>query len=176
MMDIRSFDENDPMLDEMLKLNCAVFTGFDYTSVDLEQFRSTLHKHMTYPGFVGVKAMNGDAELIGFAYGYESRPEQFYRGKLEDQLSAEQTKFWLSDCFEFVELAVAASARNRGVGSKLHDALLGQALNTTSVLTTNVDNTPAIRLYKKKGWEVIGYDAPVLSDDNLQLIMAKKCR
>ncbi|GAA0603423.1 GNAT family N-acetyltransferase [Virgibacillus siamensis] len=176
MIEIRAFDEDDLMLHEMAKLNCSVFKGSNYSSADLAEMVQTIRKHSTYPGFFGIKALNDDTELIGFAYGYESTPGQFYRGKLEEQLTTAQVESWLADCFEFVELIVAPSARKRGVGSELHDALIGQASHRTSVLTTGINNSPAIRLYTKKEWEVIKHDAPVLSDDNLQLIMVKKCR
>lgn len=175
MIEIHSFDGNDPMLYEMANLNCLVFIGLDYSSKDLDQITGTFQKHSTYPGFTGVKALSENGKMIGFAYGYESTAGQFYRSMLEGQLTEEQTRVWLSDCFEFVELAVAPSARYNGIGNMLHDKLIGHITNGTSVLTTEVGNTPAISLYTKKGWEVIKSDAPVLSTDSLQLIMGKKC-
>ncbi|WP_077324172.1 GNAT family N-acetyltransferase [Virgibacillus siamensis] len=175
MFEISIFDGNDQM-EEMVKLNCSVFIGPDYTTDDYNQVMETIQKHVTYPGFYGVKALDKAGKLVGFSYGYESTPGQFYRRKLEGQLSKEQTEEWLADCFEFVELAVAPAARRNGIGGKLHDKLMEDLPNSTTVLTTGMKNAPAISLYEKKGWKVIKRDAPVLFETNLQLIMGKKIK
>ncbi|HEX7064090.1 MAG TPA: GNAT family N-acetyltransferase [Bacillales bacterium] len=93
--------------------------------------------------------------LIGFAYGYSSLPGQFYRGKIAAQLSETQANDWLSDCFEFVELAVNPSYKRLGIASQLHDILSDNVDYKTFILTTWVHNSPAINLYKNKGWELI---------------------
>ena len=46
-------------------------------------------------------------------------------------------------------------ARRRGIGGALHDAVLEGLDAPTSVLSTQTDNEPAIRLYANRGWEVI---------------------
>ncbi|WP_093044758.1 GNAT family N-acetyltransferase [Thalassobacillus cyri] len=89
-------------------------------------------------------------------------------------MTQEQADHWLKDCFEFVELAVDPSHKRLGVGSALHDKTLDEVLNTTSVLTTSIANNPAITLYKSKGWKPIKEVAPVISSENLQVILGKE--
>ncbi len=56
----------------------------------------------------------------------------------------------------------------------MHDVLLEEVDHNTSILTTNVENSPAVNLYQKKGWKVIKSHAPVISEDSLQVIMVKE--
>lgn len=170
---IQSFHEHDADLNRIGKLFCRTFTGDHYSDSELENAVSNITKHAGYEGFKGLKAKNQDDRLIGFAYGYFSLPHQFYRKRLELQLTPEQTAKWLSDCFEFVEMAVNPGYRRRRVGGHLHDKLLENSPQKTSVLTTSVDNFPAIQLYKQKGWEVVKADAAVISESQLQVIMGK---
>ncbi|WP_100013176.1 GNAT family N-acetyltransferase [Lentibacillus sediminis] len=133
-----------------------------------------INKHTNYEGFRGFQARDEEGNIIGFTYGYTSLPEQFYRQKIAEQLSEAEIKIWLSSCFEFVELAVDATYKRLGIGSKLHDVLLEEVDHNTSILTTNVENSPAVNLYQKKGWKVIKSHAPVISEDSLQVIMVKE--
>ncbi|MFC4559794.1 GNAT family N-acetyltransferase [Virgibacillus kekensis] len=159
--------------DELKAIADLYFVTFQEEDSSKQQALATIRKHTGYEGFVGFQAHHKDGMLAGVAYGYTSKPGQFYREKLAAQLPDEQAQRWLSDCFEFVELAVHPDYKRRGLASNLHDMLLGETGHKTAVLTTAVDNEPAIGLYAKKGWEVIKNDVPVLSEDNPQLIMGK---
>jgi ribosomal protein S18 acetylase RimI-like enzyme len=57
--------------------------------------------------------------------------------------------------FEFVELAVRPDLQRRGIGVRLHDALLEGIDAPTAVLSTEVDNEPALALYRGRGWQVV---------------------
>jgi hypothetical protein len=59
---------------------------------------------------------------------------------------------WLSDSFEFVELAVLPDAQGNGYGGLLHDALLAGLSHRVSVLSTLQEETDALHLYYKRGW------------------------
>lgn len=80
----------------------------------------------------------------------------------------------MSNCFEFVELAVDTSFKRRGFGSTLHDFLLENVDHHTSILTTGTENSSAVNLYRKKGWKVIKSHAPVTSEADLQMILVKE--
>ncbi|WP_093855241.1 GNAT family N-acetyltransferase [Tenuibacillus multivorans] len=112
--------------------------------------------------------------MVGFTYGYTSLPQQFYRQKIEQQLSVDERNTWLGHCFEFVELAVDSSYKRQGIGGQLHNELLSNLTHQTSILTTHIDNLPAINLYKQKGWDMIKTNAPIITADHLQVIMGKR--
>ncbi|MFB4169411.1 GNAT family N-acetyltransferase [Virgibacillus sp. JSM 102003] len=170
---IKQFGKKDEDLHRIAALYCKTFIGGTYTSQDFESAANNINKHTSYEGFKGLKAKDENGTLLGFTYGYTSLPGQFYREKLAAQLSDQQIE-WLIDCFEFVELAVDANVRRMGVGRKLHDRLLSEIDHNTSVLTTPIENNPAINLYISKGWEVIKENAAVISTDDVQVIMGKR--
>jgi ribosomal protein S18 acetylase RimI-like enzyme len=58
---------------------------------------------------------------------------------------------WVGGHFEFVELAVAASAQRQDLGADLHDALMADLPHTKALLSTYADDRPAPRLYRRKG-------------------------
>ncbi|MGP4108525.1 GNAT family N-acetyltransferase [Virgibacillus sp. L01] len=171
---ITPFGKKDEDLHSIVALYCKTFIGDTYTSQDFESAANNINKHTSYGGFKGLKAKDENGTLLGFTYGYTSLPGQFYREKLAAQLTDLQQINWLNDCFEFVELAVETKVRRMGVGRKLHDRLLSKINYDTSVLTTSVENNPAINLYISKGWEVIKENAAVISMDDVQVIMGKR--
>ncbi|WP_158598357.1 GNAT family N-acetyltransferase [Falsibacillus albus] len=172
-MEIVQFYDNDSDIEKIGELYCRTFLGKEYSLEDKEHAIKNIKKHANYHGFFGLKALDEEGNLIGFTYGYESLPGQFYREKIAYQLSAIERDTWLSNCFEFVEIAVNHSYKRLGIASKLHDTLLQNINLKTAVLTTGTDNRPAINLYIKEGWKLIKKDAPVLSENNLQVIMGK---
>jgi len=115
---------------------------------------ATFARHADFPGYRGLVAVEGGS-AVGYAYGYGSRPGQYYHDRLRAALEADAAERWLADCFEFVELGVAPRARREGVGSRLHDAVFAGVDYETSVLTTGVENAPARRFYARKGWELV---------------------
>ncbi|MFA1820181.1 GNAT family N-acetyltransferase [Virgibacillus oceani] len=167
------FYKNDPDLNEIGELYCKIFLD-NFSLKDKENALKNLNNHAGYEGFKGLKAIDSDGNITGFTYGYTSMPEQFYHQKIANQLSADEINTWLDNCFEFVELAVDPDNRRLGIASKLHGLLLENLYHKTSVLTTVVENDPAINLYRTKGWQVINSKAPVISEDNLQVIMGKR--
>ena len=68
---------------------------------------------------------------------------------------AGRTRWLAPGHFEFVELAVRPDLRRRGISGRLHDALLSGLDAPTAVLSTEVENEPAIGLYLGRGWEVV---------------------
>lgn len=171
---ISPFNVNDSDLHLIGDLYCLNFLGENFSVENLEGAIENLNKHAAYEGFTGFKAIDQSGKLAGFVYGYISLPGQFYREKIAAQLTEEQTLIWLSDCFEFVELAVNPTYKRMGVGSRLHDRLMNEIENKTAVLTTSVENSPAISLYENKAWHLIKTDVPVITSENLQVIMGKE--
>lgn len=172
---ISPFEAQDPDLNLMGILYCTTFLGADFSAEDLEEAIKNIEKHASYTGFKGFKAKRRD-ELAGFAYGYTNLPGQFYRERIAEQLTEKEKSVWLSDCFEFVELAVNPLYKRMGLGNRLHDDLMNSIGHKTAVLTTGMGNSQAITLYRNKGWQVIKRDAAVITSGNPQLIMGKKIK
>lgn len=125
----------------------------------VRQFDSTLKRHTKHDGFRCVAAMTPDgASPVGFGYGYTSQDGQWWHDQVVAQLDPDTVRAWFSDAFEIVELAVRPSMQARGVGRRLHDALLEPAPHRTAVLSTLDADTRGLRLYRKRGWQVIRSD------------------
>lgn len=172
-IEIVNFFNNDIDIEEFAKLYCITFIGVNYSSKDILCSIENIKKHSSYKGFKSLKALSNN-RIVGFTYGYTSSSEQFYNQKIAEQLNNNEVEKWLVDCFEFTEMAIDINCRQLGIASKLHDHLLKGINHKTSILTTGHENYPAIKLYEKKGWQLIKSDSPVISKDNLQIIMGKK--
>jgi len=113
-------------------------------------------RHMDRDGFRFVAEEDDDGRLAGLAYGYLGGPSQWWHDLVAAAMTPEQRERWLAPGhFEFVELAVRPDLRRRGIGARLHDALLDSLSSSTAVLSTEVDNEPALALYGRRGWQVV---------------------
>lgn len=155
---------NRPLFDAVVALYCRVWADPPFTPTlpprrlpEPEEVAARLKRHAGYPGFRGLVAVQS-YQVVGFTYGYTSLPGQFYHEKLAAFLGPAETDRWLSDCFEYVELAVDPLARRRGLGRRLLTSLLEGLPHQTAVLTTQVANQPARSLYERDGWQVIRAD------------------
>jgi ribosomal protein S18 acetylase RimI-like enzyme len=114
-----------------------------------------LPRHVARDGFRFLGAF-AERRLIGFVYGYRGGPGQWWHDRVATALGPDGEQRWLaSGHFEFTELHVRSDFRRRGIGGRLHDALLDGIDAPTAVLSTQTDNQPAIALYAGRGWQVI---------------------
>jgi ribosomal protein S18 acetylase RimI-like enzyme len=114
-----------------------------------------LPRHARREGFRAVIARGGDGRLAGFAYGYRGAAGQWWHDLVAAALGPDGAARWLAPGhFEFVELHVRRDLWGRGVGGALHDALLAPE-SGPAVLSTQRDNRRALRLYRRRGWQVI---------------------
>lgn len=121
-----------------------------------ERFTEILPRHARRRGFRFLAARTDDGTLAGFAYGYLGGPGEWWHDHVAAALGPELTRRWLSPGhFEFAELQVRPELRRRGIGLRLHDALLEGLAGPTAALSTERDNVPAITLYERRGWQVI---------------------
>lgn len=108
-------------------------------------------RHRSRPGYRLVLAHDGD-EKVGFAWGYTGERGQYWSDTILRE-AGPRIEGWVGGHFEFVELAVLPEARGRGVGGRLHDALLADLPHDRALLaTSDSPDDPAVRLYLSRGW------------------------
>jgi len=138
---------------QLVSVYRAVFTEPPYSEdeADVQDFAARFPDHVQRPGFRCCVAQQ-DERIVGFAYGFTGEPGDGWWDRVADRLTDDEAETWLDDCFAFAELAVIPTARGQGIGGRLHDALLSGLPHRTAVLSTFTDETPAMRLYRKRGW------------------------
>lgn len=115
---------------------------------------AALPVHAARPGFRMVVAELA-GRLAGFAYGYATSAGQWWHDAIAAALGPHARAAWLDDAFEVVELAVHPAFQGEGVGGAVHDALLDALPHPTAILSTLDADTPAVRLYEKRGWRTL---------------------
>ncbi len=142
--------------DQMVEVYRNTFTLPPYSDDlgDVLTFAGRLPYHARWKGFRCVVALDEEAKspLVGFAYGFSSRPDTWWRELVAAKMSPALIQDWLEDCFEFVELAVTPSFQGQRIGGQLHDSLLAGVKHRTAVLSTLQADTNALHLYRKRGW------------------------
>lgn len=126
------------------------------TEAEVRMFRRYLPRHAGREGFLCAAAYDATTEQwVGMAYGYTSRPGQWWHDQITPKLAPAQVQQWFTNSFEWVELAVIPEYQGHGLGKLLHDTLLGIIPNPCAVLSTIQVETPAYHLYQQRGWQII---------------------
>jgi ribosomal protein S18 acetylase RimI-like enzyme len=125
-----------------------------FPGVSDERFEEILPRHARRNGFRFLAARDEEGALVGFAYGYEGGPGEWWHDHVAAALTPDQSADWLvPGHFEFVELQVAPEHEGRGVGGRLHDALLARVAGPTALLSTERSNQRARGFYERRGWQ-----------------------
>ena len=112
----------------------------------------TARRHATHPGFACRAALLDDDTLVGFGYGYTTRPGQWWHDLVRRALDEEQAQQWLGNAFELSELHVLPDYQGGGTGRVLL-AELSRALPHDAMLLSTPDiDTRAFRLYRHLGF------------------------
>ena len=113
----------------------------------------TTRWHSTHLGFACRAAMEADGTLVGFGYGYTTRPGQWWHDLVRRAISPAAAD-WLDDAFELSELHVLPSYQGAGIGRRLLTDLGAEIADThRSVLLSTPDrDTRAFRLYRDLGF------------------------
>ena len=113
-------------------------------------------RHAGREGFRFLGAFGPAARLVGFAYGYSGAPGQWWYDKVAAAIDAKQRARWLEvPHFELTEIAVDPAHQDRGIGTRLHDALLEDQPHDRALLSALADNARVIRFYEDRGWRVL---------------------
>lgn len=127
-----------------------------WTGADEPRLREILPRHAEREAFRFLGAESEDGRLAGFSYGFVGAPGQWWHDLVSKEMDNRARRRWLpAGHFELTELHVHPDFRRRGVGGRLHDALLDGLASPTAVLTTQTDNEAALTLYEGRGWEVV---------------------
>lgn len=149
-------NEIDALTDQLLDVYRGAFTPPPYNedAAAVQRFAETLAAHARRAGFTCAIARDEQTHAVaGFGYGYTSQPGQWWHDTVTPMLPPAIVARWFSDCFEMVELAVLPTAQGQGAGGRLHDALLAAVPHATAALTTLREETAALQLYRKRGWQ-----------------------
>lgn len=124
-------------------------------ALDAQRFAQALGAHTRERGFDCLAARADDGRVLGFAYGYTGEQGQWWNDIVSSVMTRENVTRWLTDRFELVELAVLPEAQGRGIGARLHDDLVAVLPHATAVLSTIAEETVALGLYLRRGWQVV---------------------
>jgi GNAT superfamily N-acetyltransferase len=123
-----------------------------------DAFAAELADEVSGAGFRCCVALAG-AGPVGFAYGcpaFTAEPEDSWTRELVDSVGAEVAEDWIRAQFAFIWTAVRPEWQGRGLGGRLHDALLKTATQPRAWLVTYPFDCPAVRLYRRRGWVELG--------------------
>lgn len=123
---------------------------------DPSDWRTNMYdRHRAREGF-RLSVAHDDGGLVGFAWGYVGERGQYWSDLVVSALPSRVADRWVGGHFEFVELAVLACHRRRGIGVRLHDRLLEGVTPDRALLGTDSSDSSAVRLYLSRGWTKLG--------------------
>ena len=99
--------------------------------------------------YYGQVAVRG-GRLAGYGFGVRSLPGNWWHDKVAEQVGPEHPA--LRDAWCLVNLAVAPEERGHGIGAAIMETLLAAQPCPRALLSTEVTNTTAQRLYTRHGW------------------------
>ena len=112
----------------------------------------TARKHADNEGFACRAALTDDDRLVGFGYGYTTRPGQWWHDLVRRALDRETATAWLGDAFELSELHVLPAYQRQGIGQRLLTSLAAGIPHGTILLSTPDADTRAFRMYRRRGF------------------------
>lgn len=155
MIAVSDADMAPSLLEEITTVYREAFGQPPYcrAEADVIEFAESMAAHATRAGFRLVVARD-DAEsaMVGFTYGYTLAPGHWWYEQLAPLLPSERASAILEGAFLLTQIAVRPSAQGRGIGSRLHDALLAGLPQPRALLSTRQDDSPARHLYARRGW------------------------
>lgn len=146
-----------PLLDSICVLYDEVFSvpPFFWRGDESELHRQRLVRLLDDPTF-GIAVALAGAELVGFAYGFMVPPDTTRWSGLMEPVEPMVAAEWPGRTFLLFDFAVHASWRGRGVGRKLHDALLGSRAEQRATLTVQPTAVDTKQIYERWGWRRVG--------------------
>ncbi len=166
----------EEMLSKMAETFDRIFSSENGSASEerLRLIRDSILKHSTRQGFRCAVALDQECIVIGFAYGYFGAHGQWWYERVKQVLGEERSMRWLEDYFELVELAVEEKFRRSGIATRLYSELFAGLENCNALLSTEMANIPALRLYTKLGWKTIAENVR-FSENGEEFVIMGKC-
>lgn len=142
-------------VDRVWPLYDAVFADWDSRVAWRDQM---FLRHAERPEFRLILAESG-SEPVGFAWGYVGERGQFWSDWVAREMPAVAQE-WVGGHDELVCIGVLPGARGRGLGQRLLDAYLAEARERTLLGTETDPESPAVRLYRSRGFTHLGLLSP----------------
>ena len=136
-------------VDEAMRIYVAAMRYPDHTGA---QRGVSARKHINLPGFACRAALLDDDTLVGFGYGYTTRPGQWWHDLVRRAVDAQTASEWLGDAFELSELHVLPEYQGAGIGRRLLTSLAAAIPHSAMLLSTPDTDTRAFRLYRDTGF------------------------
>ncbi len=153
-----SASEIERVREQLREVYLAAFGMAPYFKSQTEAygFALALDRHAERAGFRLLAARDSDdGRIVGFAYGYDSVPGQWWHDTVRQALPPLLAAVWMADAFELAELAVHPAQQGHGFGARLHDELLAGVERQSALLSTAHAETVALGLYRRRGWRTL---------------------
>jgi ribosomal protein S18 acetylase RimI-like enzyme len=126
--------------------------AMNYPSYTGAQRSASARTHTTNQGFACRAALLDDGKLVGFGYGYTTRPGQWWHDLVRRAVSRDVAAQWLTDAFELSEMHVLPDYQGLGIGRRLLGSLAEGIPHRAMLLSTPDADTRAFRLYRSMGF------------------------
>jgi ribosomal protein S18 acetylase RimI-like enzyme len=136
-------------VDEAMRIY-AVAMG--YPSYAAGQRSVSARRHTVNDGFACRAALTAQGALVGFGYGYTTKPGQWWHDLVRRAVSPELAADWLVDAFELSELHVLPEWQGSRIGRRLITSLAAGIGHRSILLSTPDADTRAFRLYRSLGF------------------------
>ncbi len=141
---LTSFTADSPALDDAVRLYVAQWLD------PWDSIHAFITRYAGLPDFQGRIARLADGTAIGMGFGVRSLPDNWWHKRVAAEVGA--THPALQDAWVLVSLVVDAAYRGQGIASALLETLLREQPCPRALLSTEVDNAGARRLYERHGW------------------------
>lgn len=143
---IGPFTIASPFFDDVVNVYAQVFGDEQDSSYYF------ISHYMAYPDFRGFAALQGE-QVIGIGFGTRSFPGNWWHDRVAEQVGADNPA--LQNAWVLVELGILPQHQGRGIGTLLHNTLLASQPYPRALLSTEIANSGARKLYERLGWQYL---------------------
>lgn len=171
------------MTDSATAIELAEFApGSKYAEGAAQVFADTWHRSLEdaiaflglqadYPDYRGLVAL-ADGRVVGMVFGTASESGQWWHDRVAARVGESHPA--LRDAWVLTELAVLEDWRGQGIGARLHDEVLAAQPHPRALLSTEISNMRARRMYERRGWRYIHPGFPFEPGRESFVVMAKE--